>query len=372
MALSGPKAEAPPAHDPLSPSLHPGRQADTPVPPQRVYDRRPPPPRYVGRSRDPDWRAICSARRDRDASEVVAGSRHHNLSCPPSEALSGPPATDSSLGLDSRRRFASRNDKRRHADARGWVDPGDERRDDQRGQPAAFRRAKPASRSALMSATSSRPIWIRTVGPAGSHFVAVRCPASKGRPGSRSRPTTRPCRTAPGPRAWPPRPASRTASTRSRTGRRRRGSRASTARGRDGFGRAGWITRATSGRCSSQRAMSTPDRQWRSSRTSMVRMPRRPEIHLLGAGADAEAAGFGAPSGRSALVGGDGAQHRVGMADDVLGRGLDRDVDAVRERLEVERARPGVVHHHQGAAACAAAAMAGMSCTSNVCEPGSR
>ena len=45
-----------------------------------------------------------------------------------------------------------------------------------------------------------------------------------------------------------------------------------------------------------------------------------------------------------ARIRGDGAEHRVGMADDVLGRRLNRHVDAVLERPEVERARPGVVH----------------------------
>src|SRR5215216_1204401 len=34
--------------------------------------------------------------------------------------------------------------------------------------------AKPRSRSAIRSETSSSPIWKRSVGPPGSHFVAVR------------------------------------------------------------------------------------------------------------------------------------------------------------------------------------------------------
>ncbi len=34
------------------------------------------------------------------------------------------------------------------------------------------------------------------------------------------------------------------------------------------------------------------------------------------------------------------------MAADIFGAGLDRDVDAVIERPEVERARPGIVHQH--------------------------
>ena len=45
-----------------------------------------------------------------------------------------------------------------------------------------------------------------------------------------------------------------------------------------------------------------------------------------------------------------GPQHGVGMADDVLGRGLNRNVDAVLERLEIESGAPGVVHDHLRAA----------------------
>ena len=43
---------------------------------------------------------------------------------------------------------------------------------------------------------------------------------------------------------------------------------------------------------------------------------------------------------------GDDAHHRVGVADDVLGAGVDREVAAMVERLEVERRRPGVVDQH--------------------------
>ena len=37
------------------------------------------------------------------------------------------------------------------------------------------------------------------------------------------------------------------------------------------------------------------------------------------------------------------------MAADIFGAGLDRQVDAFFQRLEIERARPGVVHQHQRA-----------------------
>ncbi len=46
---------------------------------------------------------------------------------------------------------------------------------------------------------------------------------------------------------------------------------------------------------------------------------------------------------------GDGAEHGVGMADDIFGGGLDRDIDPVGERLEEQRRRPGIVHDDHGA-----------------------
>ena len=70
------------------------------------------------------------------------------------------------------------------------------------------------------------------------------------------------------------------------------------------------------------------------------------------------------------LVCRDGAEHHVGMAADILGAGLDREIDALFERTEIERARPGIVHQHHGAFGVGAAAMAGTSCISNESEPG--
>jgi hypothetical protein len=83
----------------------------------------------------------------------------------------------------------------------------------------------------------------------------------------------------------------------------------------------------------------------------MLRQPYRqraqaahPEVGLLRARADAQQIlGVGDVLG-GARIASDGAEDRVSMADDVLGRRLDRYVDAVLERFEVERARPGVVH----------------------------
>ena len=45
----------------------------------------------------------------------------------------------------------------------------------------------------------------------------------------------------------------------------------------------------------------------------------------------------------------DDAEHRVGMADDVLRGRVHHGIDAVPQRLEVQRRAPGVVHHHHGA-----------------------
>ena len=50
-----------------------------------------------------------------------------------------------------------------------------------------------------------------------------------------------------------------------------------------------------------------------------------------------------------AAVGRNRAEHHVGMAADIFGAGLDGEIDAVVERTEVERARPGVVHEHERA-----------------------
>jgi len=54
MALAGPKADTAPVLGSLAPGPGPALRHG-PVPPGRVYDRRPPPPRYVQRSRDPGW-----------------------------------------------------------------------------------------------------------------------------------------------------------------------------------------------------------------------------------------------------------------------------------------------------------------------------
>ena len=48
-------------------------------------------------------------------------------------------------------------------------------------------------------------------------------------------------------------------------------------------------------------------------------------------------------------IGRDGAEHHVGMAADIFGAGLDREIDAVVERAEIERRRPGIVHQDQRA-----------------------
>ena len=69
-------------------------------------------------------------------------------------------------------------------------------------------------------------------------------------------------------------------------------------------------------------------------------------------------------------IGNDQSQQHVGVAAEVLGRRMHRDVDAVLERAEEN----GVAHVLSSTTfaprACATAAMAGTSCTSNVSDPG--
>ena len=40
------------------------------------------------------------------------------------------------------------------------------------------------------------------------------------------------------------------------------------------------------------------------------------------------------------------AQHHIGMAADIFGRGLDGEIHAMGQRLEEQRRRPGIVHQH--------------------------
>ena len=48
-------------------------------------------------------------------------------------------------------------------------------------------------------------------------------------------------------------------------------------------------------------------------------------------------------------IGRDGAEHQVGMSADIFSAGLDDEIDAVIERPEIERRRPGIVHQHHRA-----------------------
>ena len=54
-------------------------------------------------------------------------------------------------------------------------------------------------------------------------------------------------------------------------------------------------------------------------------------------------------AGQRRSVGRHRADHDVGMAAEIFGAGMDREVDAEIERAEIERARPGIVHEHEGA-----------------------
>ena len=60
--------------------------------------------------------------------------------------------------------------------------------------------------------------------------------------------------------------------------------------------------------------------------------------------------GVARAAARSPGIGRHAAEHHVGMAADIFGAGLDRQVDALLEGAEIERGRPGIVHQHHRAA----------------------
>ncbi len=69
------------------------------------------------------------------------------------------------------------------------------------------------------------------------------------------------------------------------------------------------------------------------------------EEDVVGADADDRAVRCAFLSAGNALrVGRHAAEHDVGVAADIFGAGLDRDVDAFLERLEIEWRCPGIVH----------------------------
>jgi hypothetical protein len=73
------------------------------------------------------------------------------------------------------------------------------------------------------------------------------------------------------------------------------------------------------------------------------------EVAVVGGGGAGDLHDAGADALEHLGGGGDGTHHQVGVAADVLRDRLDRDVDAERERLEVERRGPGVVEEDQRA-----------------------
>ncbi len=74
------------------------------------------------------------------------------------------------------------------------------------------------------------------------------------------------------------------------------------------------------------------------------------EVDVVRPGAMTDIGGHRAHLFVHLLGGDDGAEHHVGMADDVFGGGVDRHVDAVLKRRKQPRRGPGVVHQHRGAA----------------------
>ena len=89
----------------------------------------------------------------------------------------------------------------------------------------------------------------------------------------------------------------------------------------------------------------------------MLRKPHRQRTqaaqrqkHIVRSGADAEQPDRLRDHRPRLRVGRDGAEHDVGMAADIFGRGLQADIDALIERTMKQRGGPGVVVDHQRAA----------------------
>src|SRR5262245_12914486 len=77
--------------------------------------------------------------------------------------------------------------------------------------------------------------------------------------------------------------------------------------------------------------------------------PAQAEIDVVRTDAKAERMHRLAQTLPRCAVGRYGAEHHVGMAADIFGGGLDRQIDALVEGVEVERTRPGIVHQHHRA-----------------------
>ena len=124
---------------------------------------------------------------------------------------------------------------------------------------------------------------------------------------------------------------------------RARESRASTAHGRDG--RAGRdAARATlRADARSHCAISSAARSCSRRRSAMVRRPRSASEASSGLEPIAKSVEGRAQALRPFLVGGDEAEQQIGMAGEIFGAGLDREIAAALMRREEERRRPGVV-----------------------------
>ncbi len=151
----------------------------------------------------------------------------------------------------------------------------------------------------------------------------------------------------------------------------RRGSRASTARGRASAGQRRIEHLRTSGRARSQCAIASALAWCRASRTAACAGRAAQEavvaatrvtpmsVHSRCSAGNVASLATIAPSSTSEWP----PMYLVAACTD--------DVDAVVERAKAERRRPRVVERRRSAPrACATAAIAGMSCTSNVSEPG--
>ena len=114
-------------------------------------------------------------------------------------------------------------------------------------------------------------------------------------------------------------------------------------------GRAGCSTRATSTRLPSHRQARSPIADGARAGRPRCASPEGRDRHPQGQDRAQDRRVCSLDRARGLVARSDRAEHGVGMTDDIFGGGLDRDVDPVRERLEEERRRPGVVHDHHGA-----------------------
>ncbi len=113
--------------------------------------------------------------------------------------------------------------------------------------------------------------------------------------------------------------------------------------------KAGCRTRDTSGRAASQCARASPDARPRAGAAPSCAGRAAPERHPPARRTWRSVEGF-AQRRQPGRIGRDEAEQQIGMAGEIFGAGLDREIDAALMRREEQRRRPGVVHDDADAA----------------------